>query len=204
MHMQNANETSAADRLIERILADAQAQAQAVLAAADEEAAKLLAAAQAEAQKINAANARRQAARQQAALETARTNAALQQRRDMLKAKRAVLDQAFELAAERIEQMGNDDRAAIIKAMLLQEAEGGESIIPAARDAEIIAAALDGVNSALADNGRAALTLGTANDKLGGGFILKAAGYEKNCSFSAMLKDIRAQEESAVAAILFG
>ena len=59
------------------------------------------------------------------------------------------------------------------------------------------------VNAALAQSNRAPLTIAPADADITGGFILKAAGYEKNCSFAAVLREVRAAEESAVAGILF-
>ena len=63
--------------------------------------------------------------------------------------------------------------------------------------------ALAELNAALAQSGRAPLTIAPADADITGGFILKAAGYEKNCSFAAVLREVRAAEESAVAGILF-
>ena len=138
-----------------------------------------------------------------AAQEKSRTNAALDSRKYALKVKRALIDEAFALAAERMEQKSDAERSALIKALLIREAEGGETIIPAARDEANVKSVLAEANAALAESGRAPLTIAPADADITGGFILKAAGYEKNCSFAAVLREVRAAEESAVAQILF-
>ena len=102
-----------------------------------------------------------------------------------------------------MEQKSDAERSALIKALLIREAEGGETIIPAARDEANVKSVLAEVNAALAESGRAPLTIAPADADITGGFILKAAGYEKNCSFAAVLREVRAAEESAVAGILF-
>ena len=40
-----------------------------------------------------------------------------------------------------------------------------------------------------------------ADAGIDGGFVLTANGYEKNCSFAALLRDVRAQEESALTSL---
>ena len=197
-----ANNNSGADALIGRILADAQAEADAALADADKEAERIALIAKDERFRIENETAQKTKRLNDAAQEKSRTNAALDSRKYALKVKRALIDEAFALAAERMEQKSDEERSALIKALLIREAEGGEMIIPAARDANV-KSVLAEVNAALAQSNRAPLTIAPADADITGGFILKAAGYEKNCSFAAVLREVRAAEESAVAGILF-
>ena len=184
-------------------MADAQAEADTALADADKEAERIALIAKDECFRIENETELRTKRLNDAAQEKSRTNAALDSRKYALKVKRALIDEAFALAAERMEQKSDAERSALIKALLIREAEGGETIIPAARDEANAKSALAEVNAALAQSGRAPLTIAPADADITGGFILKAAGYEKNCSFAAVLREVRAAEESAVAGILF-
>ncbi len=198
-----ANNNSGADALIGRILADAQAEADAALADADKEAGRIALIAKDERFRIENETVQKTKRLNDAAQEKSRTNAALDSRKYALKVRRALIDEAFALAAERMEQQSDAERSALIKALLIREAEGGEMIIPAARDEANAKGVLAEANATLAETGRAPLTMGQADANITGGFILKAAGYEKNCSFAAVLREVRAAEESAVAGILF-
>ena len=198
-----ANNNSGADALIGRILADAQAEADTALADADKEAERIALIAKDERFRIENETAQKTKRLNDAAQEKSRTNAALDSRKYALKVKRALIDEAFALAAERMEQKSDAERSALIKALLIREAEGGEMIIPAVRDEANAKGMLAEVNAALAEAGRAPLAIAPADADITGGFILKAAGYEKNCSFAAVLREVRAAEESAVAGILF-
>lgn len=198
-----ANNNSGADALIGRILADAQAEADAALADADKEAERIALIAKDECFRIESETELKAKRLNDAAQEKSRTNAALDSRKYALKVKRALIDEAFALAAERMEQKSDEERSALIKALLIREAEGGEAIIPAARDEANAKGVLAEVNAALSEAGRAPLTIAPADADITGGFILKATGYEKNCSFAAVLREVRAAEESAVAGILF-
>lgn len=198
-----ANNNSGADALIGRILADAQAEADTALADADKEAERIALIAKDECFRTENETELKTKRLNDAAQEKSRTNAALDSRKYALKVKRALIDEAFALAAERMEQKSDAERSALIKALLIREAEGGETIIPAARDEANAKSVLAEVNAALAESGRAPLTIAPADADITGGFILKATGYEKNCSFAAVLREVRAAEESAVAGILF-
>ena len=184
-------------------MADAQAEADTALADADKEAERIALIAKDECFRTENETELRTKRLNDAAQEKSRTNAALDSRKYALKVKRALIDEAFALAAERMEQKSDAERSALIKALLIREAEGGETIIPAARDEANVKSVLAEVNAALAQSNRAPLTIAPADADITGGFILKAAGYEKNCSFAAVLREVRAAEESAVAGILF-
>ena len=137
-----ANNNSGADALIGRILADAQAEADAALADADKEAERIALIAKDERFRIENETAQKTKRLNDAAQEKSRTNAALDSRKYALKVKRALIDEAFALAAERMEQKSDEERSALIKALLIREAEGGEMIIPAARDEANVKACL--------------------------------------------------------------
>ena len=88
--------------------------------------------------------------------------------------------------------------------LLLENAEGGECISPAQGDAASLAQLLPAVNQTLAQGGKAPLTMGDPRPGIQGGFFLVGASYELNCSFEALLRDLRETEVSKVADLLFG
>ena len=63
---------------------------------------------------------------------------------------------------------------------------------------------LPAVNQTLAQGGKAPLTMGDSRPGIQGGFFLVGASYELNCSFEALLRDLRETEVSKVADLLFG
>ena len=80
--------------------------------------------------------------------------------------------------------------------MLRAETEGGEAIVPAANDRKAI-------ESIVADMPERKLKISKDNASFEGGFLLLAEGYEKDCSFASLLKQIRGEEETNVFKLLF-
>lgn len=175
------------------LLAQAKASAGATAAEAEAEAARILRDAQAKAKAVHAD-----------ILERSRTNAGLDSRKHALMQKRAVIDEAFAEAALALRTLAGPAREAILNKLLLENAEGGETIYPAPPDAAALAGLLKGVNERFVALGKAPLVLGEPREGLGGGLLLAGPSYEIDCSFEAVLRDLHAAEESSVARILFG
>ncbi len=192
------------ERLLSSILDSARAEADAILAQGKERAEAIQAEAQAEAARIaQEAEAKAMAARTDV-LERSRTNAGLDARKAALAQRRAVVDAAFEEALTAMCQLDEAARKDLLKKLLLENAEGGECISPAQEDAAALAQLLAEVNQALAQAGKAPLTLGDTRSGIRGGFFLLGSSYELNCSFEALLRDLREVEVSKVANLLFG
>ncbi len=88
--------------------------------------------------------------------------------------------------------------------MLLREAEGTEEIWPAKAERALLTEQLPLINERLKEKGISALTL--AQEDAPGmehGFLLVGSGYEKDCSFRALLRDARAAEDTKIAGLLF-
>ena len=192
------------ERLLSSILDSARAEADAILAQGKERAEAIQAEAQAEAARIaQEAEAKAMAARTDV-LERSRTNAGLDARKAALAQRRAVVDAAFEEALGAMCQLDEAARKDLLKKLLLENAEGGECISPAQGDAASLAQLLPAVNQTLAQGGTAPLTMGDPRPGIQGGFFLVGASYELNCSFEALLRDLRETEVSKVADLLFG
>lgn len=131
--------------------------------------------------------------------------AELEQRKDLLAAKRAVMDRAFDLALEKMLSMPARQARAYNLERLCALAQGGEALVigdpaPDWFDASF----LEEANQALRQAGRpGGLTLSADHPPLQGGFVLRRAGLELNCSYGALLKTQRLALEGEVAGILF-
>ena len=199
-----ANGMNNADKLLERILGDARGEAARMAAEAKAQAEGIEARAAQEAEAIGAdAKARAQAAHKEA-LEHAETAAQLDARKQALAARRAVLEEAFAAALKELCAMEGEGREALLVKTAAAEADGGETLCPAKADEAAASAVVEKANAILAADGRKALTLGKVNDAIAGGFTLQSQGYEKDCSFEAMLREARDRLEGGVAKRLFG
>ena len=187
---------SGTNKLAERIVTDAQDEARAVLAEAqtatqgilrESEKAVSVRKAELNSQKNNAVTS---------LVSGYQTRAMLDAKKDALRKKRVVIDSAFTLAYEAMLSLDAEKRKSICKSMLLSQAEGGETVLPAAQDRAAVAALI----AAMPDK-KLALASGTA--AIDGGFILLGDGYEKDCSFRSLLSTIRDAEETAVYQLLF-
>ncbi len=199
-----ANGINNADKLLARILDDARGEAAKIEAAASAQAEEIRARAEREAAALAAETEARAKAAHAEAIEHAETAAQLEARKQALASRRMVLDEAFAAALKELCAMTGEARAALLSSIAAEEADGGETLRPAKADEAGIEAVLQKVNATLAQNGRAALTLGPVDESIAGGFTLVGGGYEKDCSFEAMLREARDRLEGGVAKRLFG
>lgn len=195
-----------AERIIQRILDDANSKAEAIKAVAAEQ--------------YNTAEneARQKAARkQEQILEHARKEAEEQKRRilgvaqlearkDLLSAKQELISESFQKSLDQLVNMDDRSYLTVIRSMLLSLVETGtERVICSAGDRNRISESfLKEVNEALVKKGKKGnLTLAKEPRDIWGGFILEAEGAEINCSFDSLLKMKRDDLEPEVAAVLF-
>ena len=187
---------SGTNKLAERIVLDAQEGARAVLAEAE-------AAAQVtrrESEKAVSARKAELASQKESAIKSLvggyQTRAMLDAKKDALRKKRVVIDSAFSSAYEAMLSLDEQQRKSICANMLASQAEGGETVMPAAQDRAALAALI----SAMPEK---KLTLASGTAPIDGGFILLGDGYEKDCSFRSLLSTVRDAEETAVYQLLF-
>jgi len=125
-----------------------------------------------------------------------KTRTELDGRKNALSKKRVVIDDAFSRAYQAVLSLDNASRTKICETMLREEAEGGETILPAKTDRKGIADVLKGM-------GDRKLTLSDKDAEIEGGFLLVSESYEKDCSFRSLMSAVRADEETNVAKMLF-
>ncbi|MDL2205440.1 hypothetical protein LJC33_00845 [Eubacteriales bacterium OttesenSCG-928-N13] len=131
--------------------------------------------------------------------------AELEAKKDMLGAKREVIDQVFDTALAGMRNMPKDQQAAYNKRLLLQAAQGGEQILCDQADRGMFDGAfLSDVNQQLQALGKTPVSMGSEARPIEGGFILSAGGMEINCSYAAVLREAKQGMEADVANMLFG
>jgi vacuolar-type H+-ATPase subunit E/Vma4 len=124
------------------------------------------------------------------------TRATLDGKKDALRKKRAVIDSAFARAYEAVLSLDPEKRKQICAHMLETQTEGGETVVPAPKDRNALAALV----AALPQK---RLLLSIDDAKIDGGFILLGEGYEKDCSFRSLLSVVHDAEETAIYQLLF-
>ena len=189
------NPGNRADKLIGRILGEAEADA----SAARDKAAEGCRAVMADCEKRIAERAQAAAASRDTAvkgvLDGARTRAELDGRKETLSVRRRILDEAFAAAARELNGLTGSRREAILLSLLKKEAAAGDVVLPAKQDRDMIAGLLPEVP--------VALTLSEEDAPCEGGFLLRGGSYEKDCSLNALMAELRLQEETNAARILF-
>lgn len=129
-------------------------------------------------------------------LDGARTRATIDGSKNALRLRREKIDKAYERAFEAMRALPDADRAKVLKALLLRESEGGETVLPASQDRKIL-------NEILSEIPEKRLTLSGEDAAFENGFMLRGDCFEKDCSFRALLGEIRAETETEVSKLLF-
>ncbi len=190
------------DKILVRIRGDAQAEAEHILAQARDQEREIkeqyALQAQREAQAILEMG-RRNAARREEQLDSA---AHLECRKAVLAAKQEMVDEAFQLALEKLREMPREDYVALLARLAAQASfTGREALIFSPADRKSVGRAV-----VLAANRRlkgGKLTLSEECRSIEGGFVLSGGAVEVNCGFEAMLRAEREQLTGAVAGVLF-
>lgn len=196
-----------AEKLKQKILSDAEAEARKIIEEGEAEAGEITVTARAEADK---AGLEYQAKGEADAAEHIRRQTSLRE----LEAKKAVLaekgrliEEVFEKVLEGLREKDRSGGYALTRSLLLKAVETGtEEIIVAPEDRKAIKKSfVDGLNSELVKAGKKGeLELSEETRNIRGGFILKRGRAESNSSFDILLTMLRDDVETRVADILFG
>ena len=192
------------EKIIDRISSDAQREIEDVLAAAQAEAEKITAEYQAQAQ----AQADELLSRgEQAAVERGERLASVAQlecRKEVLRAKQEVIDEAFQLALRKLLELPQQAYVALLADLAMQaSAKGNEALIFSVADrARVGKAVVVAANEKLGERGR--LTLSQETRPMQGGFILSDGVVEVNCTFETLVRLQRDTLSTQVADVLFG
>ena len=180
------------ENIIQRIVADGKAEADAILGEWEEKA-------QTESADI-LSRGEQTAAERKARLESV---AELEGRKLILKAKQETISLAFDQALNKLLALPADRKVEILSALCAKAAVTGKEEVlfsPADRDA-VGKAVVEKANSLLA--GKGGLTLSHDTRPIQGGFVLRDQGVEVNCGFDTLVRLARPDLERQVAQLLF-
>ncbi len=194
-----------AEEVIEKILADAKAEAQKIKQQADDKEA-------AEQTKLDEQldeyNKQTQALAEKRAsdeklhiLATARMDTAKQ----LLAEKRKILDEVFKQAQNRLKKLPDTESHKLMTKLMLEAVEtGDEEVIVDKNETRIDNEFISQINKQLGSDSKGRLKLSTERQDLGVGFILKRGKIKVNVSIEVLLNQARRELETELAKELFG
>ncbi|MEN6339854.1 MAG: hypothetical protein ABFD03_06975 [Clostridiaceae bacterium] len=187
---------SGTNKLAERIMGDAEAEAQKTLAEAEAAAGAIRAENERALKVLREELTIKRESAVKSLLDGFMTRAALDGRKSALAKKRAIIDETFVSAYRALLKLDENQRTRICERMLRAEAEGGETVVPAKADRKGIEQVLSGMKEKQ-------LKLSEQDAPIEGGFLLLSKSYEKDCSFRSLMNEVRQSEETSVAKMLF-
>jgi V/A-type H+/Na+-transporting ATPase subunit E len=198
--------TEGANRIISRVVKDAESKSEAIISEAAEKAAQL--------DKEAKENASRQAgkiieqARKEALARKRRILgiAELESRKEVLAAKQELISEAFTRTLNELLEADDQAYLELIRKMLMENVVSGQETVAVSADDQkrIPDTFWKDINDQLKKIGKEGkLALASESRDIRGGFVLLAEGLEINCSFEALLEMVRDEMEPEVAAVLF-
>ncbi|MCG0276203.1 MAG: V-type ATP synthase subunit E [Thermosediminibacteraceae bacterium] len=194
------------EKIKERIMEEASEEKNRIIERAKKEAAEILEKAKKKAAELEAIAEER--ANKAAAEEKRKilSMAELEEKKRYLEAKQALIEEAFAEAENKLCNLDAQNYKDLIYRMILAAAvDGNEEIIISEADKDKITPEfLSMVNEVLKKQGKAGnIRFSEEKRPIKGGFILKSAAVEINCTFDYLLKALREELETEVARILF-
>lgn len=193
------------DNILNKILAEGQAEAAKITTNAQANADAILADAKAQTEQRRQeilAQAKREANEDE---QRQLTVAGLEARKDLLMARQEVIEQAFSDALAELRKMPSADYRQLLKSMLLEAVQtGDEEIVVDQVDRSLFTDAfLTEINQAVVAAGKKGnLRLSAETRHTDGGFILTTGEVDINATFATRLKELREDLEPEVARVL--
>ena len=189
------------DKIIARMESDIRAECDALAASAAENAAAILRDCQAQADAVTRDSAQRAETQAAEHLEHLNGSSQLACRQRVLAAKQQLIDEAFARAAQALAALPQAEYVDLLAALAAENGSGDEELLLSAHDRETVGAAV--VDAANAKRPGTAFRLSDETRDTGGGLVLRRDRVELNCSFTEKLRQLRQEESSAVAKLLF-
>ena len=189
------------DKIIARMESDTRAECDALAANAAENAAAIRRDYQAQADAAARDSAQRAQTQAAEHLEHLNGSSQLACRQRVLAAKQQLIDEAFARTAQALAALPQADYIDLLAALAAENGSGDEELLLSARDREKVGAAV--VKAANARKPGASFRLSDETRDTGGGLVLRRGRVELNCSFTEKLRQLRQEESSAVAKLLF-
>lgn len=189
------------DKIIARMESDIRAECDALAANAAENAAAIRRDYQTQADAAARDSAQRAQTQAAEHLEHLNGSSQLACRQRVLAAKQQLIDEAFARTAQALAALPQADYIDLLAALAAENGSGDEELLLSARDREAVGAAV--VDAANARKPGASFHLSGETRDTGGGLVLRRGRVELNCSFTEKLRQLRQEESSAVARLLF-
>lgn len=189
------------EKIVARMEADTQAACDALAVSAAENAAAILRDCQAQADAAAQDSAQRAAAQAAAHLEHLNGSSQLACRQRVLAAKQQLIDEVFARTAQALTALPQAEYVDLLATLATENGSGDEELLLSKTDRDAVGAAV--VEAANAKKPGAAFHLSEETRDTGGGLVLRRGRVELNCSFTEKLRQLRQEESSAVAQLLF-
>ena len=189
------------EKIVARMESDTRAECDALAASAAENAAAILRDCQAQADAAARDSRQRAAAQAAEHLEHLNGSSQLACRQRVLAAKQDLIDEAFVRAAKALAALPQAEYIDLLATLAAENGSGDEELLLSAADRDAVGAAV--VEAANRKRAGAAFRLSEETRDTGGGLVLRRDRVELNCSFAEKLRQLRQEESSAVARLLF-
>ena len=189
------------EKIVARMESDTRAECDALAASAAENAAAILRDCQAQADAAARDSRQRAAAQAAEHLEHLNGSSQLACRQRVLAAKQDLIDEAFARTAQALTALPQAEYIDLLATLAAENGSGDEELLLSAADRDAVGAAV--VEAANRKRAGAAFRLSEETRDTGGGLVLRRDRVELNCSFAEKLRQLRQEESSAVAKLLF-
>lgn len=189
------------DKIIARMEADTRVECDALAANAAGNADAILRDYQAQADAVARDSAQRTETQAAEHLEHLNGSSQLVCRQRVLAAKQQLIDEAFARTAQALTALPQADYIDLLASLAAENGSGDEELLLSKTDRDAVGAAV--VETANAKKPGAAFRLSEETRDTGGGLVLRRGRVELNCSFTEKLRQLRQEESSAVAQLLF-
>lgn len=192
------------DKIINKILDEANAEAKTKTDAARKEADEILAAARAESNALSEAISKKAANEQKMLDERAVSSADMQKRQATLKAKQEAITEVINAAYDTVINMDIDSYFGMLEKMLEAYALPKEGMVYLnAKDKGRMPAGFPQKVSQIASGKGGSLSLADETKNIDGGFVLTYGGIEENCSIKAMFSAKNDELVDTVNSVIF-
>ncbi len=185
------------NKIIQRILADAESKCQDILAKANSGKEQAIDKAQQNAKAQQSACEAKCAQEAESIVANALSNAKLDINKYRLSSKQAMIDQVYAKVSSELHSLPAKQYLALITKLIETHAEQGEVVTISAKDKDIVTASF----LSKFDKG---LTLDKNYGNFDGGLILSSSRYDKVLTLDRLVEDVRRTSDSHVAKVLFG
>ena len=191
------------DKLIKRILSDAQAEADRILVEAQKRCDEIEQAARKRVAEIEEEGGKKAAQEENDIIFLAKKNAELEAKKADLALRHELIDEVFSDALSALSSMNANETADFLQRIIDRETDGGETIHPTADNRSIVKDVTERLNVKYKETGKQALLLGDNTDDISDGVIIAGRGFIKTCNYEDLLADLKEREIGEISDILF-